>query len=119
MAPTFAPFGPLPLAVVKELVAEAKLLEGDTGANCLAAKYVAAILNEMSKQDKSRVVAAWVDSGLSWAEFLPSTVEVDQFVADNSMEWTLAPAAAGMSVLASADHTTAEAQNEVTFGDFR
>ena len=69
---------------------------------------MAAILYEMSKQGKSRVAAAWVDSGLSWAEFLPSTAEVDQFVADNSMEWTSAPAAAAMSVMAPADHTTAE-----------
>ena len=34
------------------------------------------------------------DSGLSWPEFLPSETGVDQFLADNSLEWTLAPGAA-------------------------
>merc|ERR1712013_55115 len=48
-----------------------------------------ALLNEMGKQGKSTVASAWRDSGLSWAEFLPSATEVDQFVADNSVEWTL------------------------------
>ena len=42
----------------------------------------------------SGVAAAWRESGLSWAEFLPGSTEVavDQFVADNKLEWTAAAA---------------------------
>ena len=73
VAPTLAPSGPLPLAVVKESAVQvrflgliflskidlflksiqplkAKLLEGDLGAKCSAGKYAAALLNEMGKQ---------------------------------------------------------------------
>jgi len=112
VAPTLAPSGPLPLAVVKESAVQAKLLEGDLGAKCSGGKYAAAILNEMGKQGKSTVAAAWSDSGLSWAEFLPSATEVDQFVADNSVAWTLATSAATSSATAPADHTTAKPQKQ-------
>ena len=81
----------MPLAVVKESTV---LLEGELGAKCFAGKYVAAILNEMRKEGESRVAAAWADSGLSW---VPSSIEVDQFVADNRVEWTLAPSASAAS----------------------
>merc|ERR1719327_99261 len=58
----------------------------------------------MGKQGKSTVASAWRDSGLSWAEFLPSATEVDQFVADNSVEWTLTSAApAATSITSSED----------------
>ena len=83
------------------LYLKAKLLEGDFGAKCSAGKFAAAILNEMGKQvllslnqhqikfeqeqigfnrcwsqGKSTVAATWSESGLSWAEFLPSATEV-------------------------------------------
>merc|ERR1712088_891470 len=92
VAPSLAPSGPLPLDVIKESAVQEKLLEGDFGAKCAAGKYAAAILNEMGKQGHSTVAAAWSESGLSWAEFLPSATEVDQFVADNSVEWTITSA---------------------------
>merc|ERR1719454_1319933 len=106
VAPTLAPSGPLPLSVVKDSAVQAKLLEGDFGAKCSAGKFAAAILNEMGKQGKSTVAATWSESGLSWAEFLPSATEVDQFVADNSVAWTLAPAAATTGSAAPADNNT-------------
>merc|ERR1719167_642319 len=71
VAPTLAPSGPLPLAVIRDSATQAKLLEGDLGAKCSGGKYAAALLNEMGKQGKSTVASAWRDSGLSWAEFLP------------------------------------------------
>ena len=42
------------------------------------------------------MAAAWRESGLTWAEFLPGSTEVavDQFVADNKLEWTGAAASA-------------------------
>jgi len=33
------------------------------------------------------------ESRLTWAEFLPSATEIDQFVADNKLEWTVTEAA--------------------------
>ena len=40
------------------------------------------------------------------------TIQVDQFVADNSVAWTLAPAAATTSATAPADHTAAKPQKQ-------
>ena len=44
----------------------------------------------------SGVGAAWLESGLTWAEFLPGStgVAVQQFVADDKLEWTAAAAQA-------------------------
>ena len=52
------------------------------------------------------------DSGLSWPEFLPSETGVDQFLADNSLEWTLAPGAAPTNLPALADYQTVKPQNQ-------
>merc|ERR1719445_2217660 len=113
VAPTLAPSGPLPLAVIRDSATQAKLLEGDLGAKCSGGKYAAALLNEMGKQGKSTVASAWRDSGLSWAEFLPSATEVDQFVADNSVEWTLTSAApASTSNTSAADQRPAKLQKQ-------
>jgi len=112
VAPSLAPSGPLPLDVIKESAVQAKLLEGDFGAKCAAGKYAAALLNEMGKQGHSTVAAAWSDSGLSWAEFLPAATEVDQFVADNHVEWTLAPVAAPTNAAAPADLATVKPQKQ-------
>ena len=50
-------------------------------------KYVAAILSEMGRSDRSRVGQLWRDSGLTWADFLPQD-KVNKFLADNKLEWT-------------------------------
>ena len=93
-------------------------------------------------QGKSTVASAWRDSGLSWAEFLPSATEVnffqvmfatmwsysdaidfphflniilqvDQFVADNSVEWTLTSTApASTSNTSAADQRPAKLQKQ-------
>jgi len=90
VAPMLHPLGPMPLSSLKESAITAKLVEGELGSKCAGGKYAAAVLHEMGKQGHSGVAQAWRESGLTWAEFLPSNTEVDQFVADNKLEWTLA-----------------------------
>lgn len=92
VAPVLHPCGPLPLSSLKASAANAKLVEGNLGSKCAGGKYAAAVLHEMGKQGHSGVAAAWRESGLTWAEFLPTATEVDQFVADNKLEWTLGSA---------------------------
>lgn len=92
VAPMLHPSGPLPLSAVKDSAVTAKLVEGSLGSKCAGGKYAAAVLHEMGKQGHSGVATAWKESGLTWAEFLPAATEVDQFVADNKLEWTVTEA---------------------------
>jgi len=97
LAPMLHPVGALPLSAIKDSAVTAKLVEGSLGSKCAGGKYAAAILHEMGKKGHSTVAAAWKESGLTWAEFLPSATEVDQFVADNKLEWTVTEAAKATS----------------------
>ena len=74
------------MTILKESSAE--LLAGPLGKRCAAGKYVAAVLQEMSKTGQQPVLQLWTSSGLSWADFLSADVTVEVFLNDNKLEWT-------------------------------
>ena len=51
-------------------------------------KYVSAVLHEMAKSGQAQAAALWSSSGLRWSDFLQETA-LDQFLRDNSLEWTI------------------------------
>lgn len=75
------------LTILKESSVE--LMAGPLGKKCAAAKYVAAVLHEMSRSGQQHVLVLWRDSGLDWSDFISCDVSVDVSLTDNKLEWIL------------------------------
>jgi len=72
------------------------LMSGELGKRCAAGKYVSAVLHEMAKSGQAQAAALWSSSGLRWSDFLQETA-LDQFLRDNSLEWTIKASGGGAS----------------------
>lgn len=76
------------MKILKDSADAAKLSDGEMGQKCAGGKYVAAVLHEMAKQGQSPVARTWMDSGLSWEDFLGSSTDKEEFLRSNKLEWT-------------------------------